>query len=301
LYEEKNLKTVRLFAVSIFFLSWLGTAQAAPVYVDTDWVAKRLNDVNVVLLDMSSDDTQYQRFHLPGASYFPNYYLMRQRKKDKVAVRLPQNELVYMLGQMGVMRQQHIILYDDMGGLNAGRMFFELESIGHPNVSVMDGGLVKWILEGRKVVNRNYQRPPTRYGEVDNPRIVEATMQEVDAAQKNRTVLIDARSQEEYLGDPKKHDGGHVPGAKWWEWSDSVAMDKGFVRKSDAELQQKLASLGATDKKQPVIAYCRTGHRAAQTYLTLRSLGYENVRLYANSMGEYGLYRKAKLTRGAKP
>ena len=295
------MKTVRFFAVCMILLYGLGAAQAAPVLVDTNWVAKRLNDVDVVLVDMSSDDTQYQRFHLPGASYFPNYYLMRQRKKDKVAVRLPQNELVYMLGQMGVMRHQHIVLYDDMGGLNAGRMFFELESIGHPNVSVMDGGLVKWILEGRKVVNKTYQRPPTRYGDVDNARAVEATMQDVDAARKNKTVLIDVRSQEEYVGDLKKREGGHVPGAMWWEWSDSVAMEKGFVLKDKPELQQKLASLGAGDKKQPVIAYCRTGHRAAQTYLTLRSLGYENVRLYANSMGEYGLYRKAQLTRGAKP
>jgi len=292
---------MRLFAVCVLLIAGLGGAQAAPVLVDTDWVAKRLNDVNVVLIDMSSDETQYQRFHLPGASYFPNYYLMRQRKKDKVPVRLPQNELVYMLGQLGVMRNQHIVLYDDMGGLNAGRMFFELESIGHPSVSVMDGGLVKWILEGRKVVNRSYQRPPTRYGDVDKPRTVEATLQDMDAAQKNKIVIIDARSQEEYVGDPKKREGGHVPGAKWWEWSDSVAMEKGFVRKDEGELQQKLASLGAGDKQQPVIAYCRTGHRAAQTYFTLRSLGYENVRLYANSMSEYGLYRKAKLVRGAKP
>ena len=295
------MKTVRLFAVCMLLFTGFGAAQAAPVFVDTDWVAKRLDDVNVVLIDMSSDETQYQRFHLPGATYLPNYYLMRQRKKDKVAVRLPRDELQYTLGQMGVMRHQHIVLYDDMGGLNAGRMFFELESIGHPNVSVMDGGLVKWILEGRKVVNKTYQRPPTRYGDVDKARTVEATMQDVDAAQKNKTVIIDARSQEEYTGDPKKREGGHVPGAKWWEWSDSVAMEKGFVRKDDAVLQQKLASLGAGDKKQPVIVYCHTGHRAAQTYLTLRGLGYENVRLYANSMGEYGLYRKSALVRGSKP
>jgi thiosulfate/3-mercaptopyruvate sulfurtransferase len=199
------------------------------------------------------------------------------------------------------MRHQHVVLYDDMGGLNAGRMFFELESIGHPNVSVLDGGLVKWILEGRKVVNRPYHRPPTRYGEVAKLRANEAKLQDVDAALKNKTVVIDARSQEEYVGDPKKRQGGHVPGAHWWEWSDTVAMDKGFVHKDTAELQKKLASFGVTDKKQPVIAYCRTGHRAAQTYMTLRGLGYENVRLYANSMGEYELNRKSKLVRGMKP
>lgn len=282
-------------------LLFTGLAQASPVLVDGAWLAKRLDDPNVVVLDMSSDETQYQRFHLPGAVYFPNYYLMRQRKQDKVITRLSQKELVFMLGQLGIMRDQHVVLYDDLGGLNAGRMFFELESIGHPKVSVLDGGLVKWILEGRKVVNTPYERPQTRYGEVSNTRQNEAALADVDAAKKSGAVVIDARSQEEYVGDIKKQQGGHVPGARWWEWSDSVAMNRGFVRKPAQDLATKLKSLGVSDKNTPVIAYCRTGHRAAQTYLTLRSLGYENVRLYANSMSEYGLKRASTLVRGMKP
>jgi len=291
---------LRLLLVGLL-LPAAGLAQAAPVMVDTAWLAKRIDDPNVVVIDMSSDETQYQRFHLPGAVYFPNYLLMRQRKTDKVITRLSQDELVFMLGQLGVMRHQYVVLYDDVGGLNTGRMFFELESIGHPNVSVLNGGLVKWILEGRKVVNNPYQRPQTRYGEVSNQLNNEATVADVDAARKTGTVLIDARSREEYVGDLKKKTGGHVPGAKWWEWSDSVAMNKGFVYKTDSDLNARLKSLGVSSKDKPVIAYCRTGHRAAQTYLTLRSLGYKNVKLYANSMTEYGLVRKSKLVQGAKP
>ena len=291
-------------AALLLFVSLLAASHAgaaAPVMVDTDWLAKRINDPAVVVIDMSSDETQYSRFHLPGASYFPNYYLMRQRKKDKVVTRLSRNELVYTLGQIGIMRDQHVVLYDDVGGLNAGRMFFELESIGHKKVSVLNGGLVKWILEGRKVVNTPYNRPPTRYGEVEKGVDNEASLADVEAAQKNSTVLIDARSKEEYIGDLKKRQGGHIAGAQWWEWSDTVAMKKGFVQKSPGELNRKLVSLGVKNKSHPVIAYCRTGHRAAQTYLTLRSLGYSNVRLYANSMSEYGLVRKTSLDTGPKP
>jgi thiosulfate/3-mercaptopyruvate sulfurtransferase len=56
-----------------------------------------------------------------------------------------------------------------------------------------------------------------------------------------------------------------------------------------------------SDKSKPVIAYCRSGHRAAQTYMTLRSLGYEQVSLYAPSMNEYGQYRKKSLKLGTNP
>ena len=277
------------------------SASAAPVMVSTGWLAKHLNDPNLVIIDMSSDETQYSRFHVPGASYLPYYYLVRQRKSDKVVVRPSRDELVYTLGQIGITRNSYVILYDDVGGLNVGRMFFELESISHPNVSVLDGGLVKWILEGHKVVNTPFQRSPVRYGETGKGLNNEATIADVDAAQKNGTLVIDARSQEEYVGDLKKKAGGHVAGAHWWEWSDNVAMNKGFVLKDPEKLKAKLASFGLTDLKQPVITYCHTGHRAAQSYLMLRSLGFSNVRLYAHSMGEYDLMRKAKLVRGMKP
>ena len=308
--SSKNIFGMWSLPVLALVLSVIsGTATAAPVMgpvmapvmVSTEWLGKHLNDPDIVVVDMSSDETQYSRFHLPGATYLPYYYLVRQRKSDKVVVRLSRDELVYTLGQVGITRNSYVILYDDVGGLNVGRMFFELESIGHPRVSVLDGGLVKWILEGRKVVNIPIQRPPVRYGEVGKGINNEATIQDVDAAQKKGTLIIDARSHEEYVGDLKKKTGGHVAGARWWEWSNSVAMNKGFVLKSPQSLKAKLANFGLTSPQQPVIAYCHTGHRAAQTYLTLRSLGFKNVRLYAHSMGEYDLLRKAKLVRGMKP
>ena len=294
-----SLWLVVLFTAALSLFN--SSASAAPVMVSTEWLARHLDDPNLVIVDMSSDETQYSRFHLPRATYLPYYYLVRQRKSDKVAVRLSRDELVYTLGQIGITRNSYVILYDDVGGLNVGRMFFELESIGHPNVSVLNGGLVKWILEGRKVVNTPVQPTPVRYGETGKELDTEATIADVDAAQKNGTVLIDARSREEYVGDLKKKAGGHVAGAHWWEWSDDVAMSEGFVFKDAETLKAKLASFGLTDLKQPVITYCHTGHRAAQSYLMLRSLGFSNVRLYAHSMGEYDLARKAKLVRGMKP
>jgi len=294
-----SLWPVVLFTAALSLFN--SSASAAPVLVSTEWLARHLEDPNLVIVDMSSDDTQYSRFHLPRATYLPYYYLVRQRKSDKVVVRPSRDELVYTLGQIGISRNSYVILYDDIGGLNVGRMFFELESIGHPNVSVLNGGLVKWILEGRKVINTPVQPTPVRYGETGQELNNEATIADVDAAQKNGTVLIDARSQEEYVGDLKKKAGGHVAGARWWEWSDDVAMNEGFVFKDAETLRAKLASFGLTDLKQPVITYCHTGHRAAQSYLMLRSLGFSNVRLYAHSMGEYDLARKAKLVRGMKP
>ena len=61
-----------------------------------------------------------------------------------------------------------------------------------------------------------------------------------------------------------------------------------------------LKQLGITNKKQELIVYCRSGHRASQSYFTLRKLGFENVKLYDASMNEYQQSNKP-LIKGMKP
>ena len=292
----------KLIPAVLVFFTWTASIQAAPVLVDTAWVARNLDNPKLVLVDMAADETQYERFHLPGAIYLPYYAIVKPRKKDKVTLPLNEAELAYVFGKFGISRDDHVVIYDDMGGLNAGRLFWSLEHIGHPQVSVLDGGLVKWILEGRKVVNSPRQLKPARYVGSGAGRDNLAGMEDVDRASGDADVaLVDARSIEEYVGDLKKKEGGHVKGAQWFEWSRTIDIEGGFVRRPEEKLRAELGNIGVVDKNQPVIAYCRSGHRAAHTYLTLRSLGYEHVRLYANSMKEYGQYRKKDLKLGTRP
>ena len=275
--------------------------RAAPVLVDGDWVAARLDDPAVVLVD-TSDADQYSRFHLPGALHLPYEALLKPVAKKPYATRLDDAELTRLLGTLGIRRAHHVVVYDDTGALNAGRLFWELERIGHPQVSVLDGGLVAWILQGRKVVNAAAERKPVAYGAAGSGRNNEATLADVKRAVGGTgPLLLDVRTQEEYVGDPRRPRSGHVPGARWWPWEQAVDGAGGYRRANSATLRQSLERAGVTDSKQPIIAYCRTGHRAAQTYLTLRSLGYEDVRLYANSMAEYATDPAAPLKSGALP
>lgn len=287
-----------------FLLLLLGlsaAAHAAPVLVDGDWVAARLDDPAVVLVDIGDAD-QYSRFHLPGALHLPYGALLKPVPAKPYATRLDDGELTRLLGGLGIRRTHHVVIYDDTGALNAGRLFWELERIGHPQVSVLDGGLVAWILQGRKVVNAPAERKPVAYGVAGGGRNNEATLTDVKrAAGGTGPLLLDVRTREEYVGDPRQPRSGHVPGARLWPWEQAVDGAGGYKRADTAALRQSLGRAGATDAKHPIIAYCRTGHRAAQTYLTLRSLGYEDVRLYANSMMEYAADPAATVKSGVLP
>lgn len=286
----------------LFLLLVPGAARAVPTLVDSAWVEQHLKDKQIVLVDMTEDDLQYTRFHLPGAVRLAYHELLHPRVPGKPAARLEENQFALLLGRLGITRDTHVVIYDDMGGLNAGRLFLELERIQHPKVSVLDGGLVQWVLDGRRVDNMARQPLPVVYMLGPERRDNLATLTEVRNASKQATAtLLDVRSRDEYVGDPKDPRAGHVPGAKWWPWEQAIAMDDGFTFVPAQTLETNLAKLGVRDKKAPVILYCRSGHRASQTYLSLRSLGFENVRVHAGSMLEYLLDKDAPLNRGASP
>jgi thiosulfate/3-mercaptopyruvate sulfurtransferase len=297
---------MRFRYIAVTLLLFPALAQAVPPLVEGRWLQANLKDKRVVVIDMSEDDAQYQRFHLPGALRLPYEALLKEKKLDappcpapaaapcppapKIPVRLDDAELAALLGKLGITRDKYVIAYDDVGGLNAARLFWELERLGHPRVSVLDGGLVRWILDGRKVVNNAPAPTPTKYELTETRRDNEATLDEVRARRGDgQARLLDVRTAEEYLGEKKDPRSGHIPGARWWPWEQGIDAGDGFRRRDDDALKRTLAQAGVSDPQAPVIAYCRTGHRAAQTYLTLRSLGYENVKLYPNSMAEYAL------------
>ena len=283
-----------------FLLLAHGAVSAASTLVDIALVERHIK--LIVLVDMTEDDLQYTRFHLPGAVRLGYHELLNPRAPGKPAARLDDKQFAVLLGRLGITRDTHVVIYDDVGGLNAGRLFLELERIRHPKVSVLDGGLVQWILDGRRVDNIARQPLPVVYKAGQERRDNLATLAEVQNASKQEAAtLLDVRSRDEYTGSPKEPRAGHIPGAKWWPWEQAIVMDNGFTFVPAQTLETNLAKLGVRDKKAPVILYCRSGHRASQTYLSLRSLGFENVRVHTGSMLEYLQDKDAPLNRGASP
>lgn len=283
--------------LTIFFHAGLSLAQSS--LVSTEWLAKQNNDQSVVLIDMS-DNLQYQRFHLPGAINLPYDYLVQN--KNKISLSIDKTRLIKLLGQIGISQNSYVIAYDDTGGLHAARLLWELDQLDHPKAALLDGGLVKWIREGRPVSAETPTLHSTHYQARKPHHNATATLKDVAPASRDRkTVVIDVRSDEEYIGDPGDPRSGHIPGAKWWQWDQALSIDEGFSLRSDKALMDELSDLGLKNKDQPVIVYCRSGHRAAHSYFTLRQLGFKNVRLYDGSMKEYEQHKDQPLNKGKQP
>ena len=270
---------------------------ASSVLVDTNWLEKNINNKNIIVVD-TSDHTQHLRFHIPGAVHIGYSEITYKPKRSNVSIQVPIDYFAKLLGQRGISHDKHIIVYDDMGGLNAGRLFWQLEQIGHKKVSVLNGGLVKWILEGKTITNK-VLKPKNVHYQLNAKNVVNnrATL---DTVKSSKALLIDARTKDEYVGHPKYPRTGHIPGAIHWDWQSNVDFENAFTVKRPEQVKSEQKHIELGDKNQEVITYCRSGHRAAQTYLTLRSMGFNKVKLYDGSMAEYSMNKKAPLEKGCK-
>jgi len=129
-----------------------------------------------------------------------------------------------------------------------------------------------------------------------------ATLEQVkQASAMTAALLLDVRSRDEYTGSPKEARSGHIPGAQWWPWEQSISMESGFTFLDADKLEAGLKKIGLNDRQTPVVVYCQSGHRASQSYLTLRHLGFDNVRVYTGSMLDYLLDKTVALTHGLVP
>ena len=245
-----------------------------------------LDDPAVVIVDLCKAK-QYRKAHIPGA-HFVNYPDIVHAEKPMMGLLPSEEQFSRLVSSLGIQADSHVVVYDDEGGGCASRFIWTLHVFGHTRTSLLNGGLYSWANEGRplttevpKQLASDYRLTNTGKYSTDRNYI----MQHLDDA---HTVLLDARSLPEFTGQKKfASKGGHIPGAKRYEWTD--AMDRAHnLRLLPAEsIQQQLDQLGITRDKE-VIVYCQTHHRSAFSYVMLRSLGYENVKGYPGSWSEWG-------------
>ena len=295
--QMKN--TIQILALLFIFNT--NYTFASSTLVTAKWVKENLN--KIVLIDLSSQ-SQYQKFHLPNAIYIDYNWLIKPQ--DGIALSGGKEYMVKVLSKLGIQEKDHIVIYDNMGNLDASRFYWELAKLNHSKVSMLDGGMVAWVLENYPVTQKVNEKKPTQYiaNKVNFEDRYTADKEEVLAAIKDKnTILLDTRSKGEYHGNPKnkRQRTGHIPTALFFPWEVSVDGKKGFQQRADNEINDFLGFLNITDKTKTIIAYCNSGHRAARVFTLLKDQGFEDIKLYDASMQEWTLSRQNPLTTGKNP
>lgn len=262
--------------------------------VSTEWLAEHLGEPRLVVFDTTvflpheARDAQagFRAAHIPGARFFDVDEVADHDTTLPHMVPTP-GRFERLMGQMGVGNDSRVVFYDQRGLFSAARGWWLMGLFGHDEAAVLDGGLPKWMQEGRAVEHGEPGPPqPTRFqASLRASRL--RGIGDMMGADPERIVL-DARAAGRFRGtDPEPRPGlpsGHMPGSRNLPFA-SVLNPDGTMLPPD-RLREIFAHTGV-DGSKPVVTSCGSGVTATVLTLALRRAGLPIGAVYDGSWTEW--------------
>ena len=264
--------------------------------VSTDWLAEHLGEPDLRVVDVRwyLDPSRRGREahaagHVPGAVFLDVDADLSAPGggRGRPAGRHPwpaPDQVARVMSAAGIGPGVRVVAYDDQSGAVAARLWYLLRAHGHDAAAVLDGGIAKWVAEGRPLDSTIPAVPPARFAARLRPGFVadKATV----AARPAGALLLDARARERYRGEVEPIDprAGHIPGARSAPFTENLTGSPVPVFRSPDELRARYAALGA--EAAPPIVYCGSGVTACHDLLALHLAGLRGT-LYAGSWSEW--------------
>jgi thiosulfate/3-mercaptopyruvate sulfurtransferase len=266
--------------------------------VSTDWLAAHLDDPRVRILDatfklpgvlpLPKDD--YLKAHIPGAVFF-DVDVVADHSSALPHMFPSAEQFGRDVGALGVGNGDTVVVYDGGGWVAGPRAWWMFLSFGHNDVRVLDGGLKKWVAEGRPVEGGEVKRKPNSFSATFDKNRVRGIAQMVANLDSRKEQVIDARPSPRFAGSvPEPRPGlrsGHIPGSRNVPYADLFDAETGAMKPMD-ELRKAFSGAGV-DMTKPIVTSCGSGVSALVLTLALYRLGVRGSALYDGSWAEWGL------------
>jgi thiosulfate/3-mercaptopyruvate sulfurtransferase len=267
--------------------------------VSTAWLSEHLNAPDVRIVDATSflpgtgrnAKAEYRECHIPGAVYF-----------DIDDIAADDNELPHMIPspekfssrvrKLGLGDGNRIVVYDaNGGGMAACRVWWMFRLYGHEDVAVLNGGLPKWLAEGRDTDDLPSVPRERHFTARFNNFLVRTVDQLLDNCKKQRDLVVDARSAERFAGtgdEPRPGlRKGHIPGSVSLPFNKLMDKDAHFTFRSADEINKIFKDAGI-DFSSPVVASCGSGVTACVIAFAGHLVGRSDIAVYDGSWTEWG-------------
>lgn len=281
-------------------------------WVSTDWLAKHINDGDLMLLDVQPNVHDYIMGHLPGAIYL-NEGLLRSAGNGLPAMYVPPEAVQPIFSRAGLSENTPVLIYSGSGrysrctrglgeGLEQTMMAYSLLRFGHNRVYILNGGLEKWKEEGHELTKLFPKWEPTDF-KVQLRRDYFVDHEEFKRLrERDDVIVLDARPFDSYKEGGLWMKKGHVPGALSLPWRCLMNEENPKLLKSDEELQQIVGKFDDITPDKTLLIYCGTGREATNEFLILKFyLGHDKARIYEGSFTEWSAYPENPTVMGENP
>lgn len=266
-------------------------------FVGASWLAEHRDDYRV--LDARPTGL-FRRARIYGARRIPLSGITQQQPTD--AGRVPDvSAIAATFAQRGIRKTDDIVVYGDSVGSRVTRTVFALHAIGHEgDVRILNGGFGAW--NGRVGTGTRGQATQRSFDPTPNEQLWVTREWIADRiGDEDAQGLIDVRVPEAFLAatgsnalDPGHERHGHIPGSTNVHWLGNIA--DGRIR-DPGDLFDLYANQAGLDDSRTVIVYGDDNVDATQTWVTLRAIGFDDVRVFdggfaewANVDGDHGRY-----------
>jgi thiosulfate/3-mercaptopyruvate sulfurtransferase len=251
-------------------LSPESTNQHDAVLVEAEWLAARLADPAVRVVEIDVGPAAYDDWHIDGAVLWNIYSDLKDSDYHLVA----RPALEELLARSGVTPASTVVFY----GYAPAMGFWLMKLYDHLDVRILNCSRDTWRAEGHPW-SRDHVTPARSTYQLGAPdRAIRASQAEIhEAIDRPSVTLVDVRSQPEYQGE------------RFWP---SGAMDPdgraGHIPTALHQLRRVFASVDINGDGE-LITYCTIGGRAATAWFVLtRLLDRDHVRVYDGSWAEWG-------------
>ncbi len=265
--------------------------------VSTDWLQKNIENVRIFDASWHLPSTnrnahkEFQSTHIKHSNFFD--IDKNSNHKSSLPHMLPtKDQWENILSELGVKNSDHIIIYDNSDVISSCRVWYTFLYFDHdPNlVSVLDGGLKKWLKEKKSVTTDIEIFKRSSYSAQENKSLVLSKNQITNNIKNKSFELIDARGRERFLGlQPevrKELRSGSIEGSKNLPFTELINNDHTFKEK------EKLITIFKKNKIDPdknIAFTCGSGITACVLGLTNSIINGKKPVIYDGSWAEYGM------------
>ncbi|MBL4905716.1 MAG: sulfurtransferase [Flavobacteriaceae bacterium] len=181
-------------------------------------------------------------------------------------------QLESLFSRLGIKTSDTLVIYDNNGLVDAARLWWVLQNYNFTNVKLLHGGFSAWKSDNGDVTNARTVIKKSMFKLTKNPSLkYNITKEEVLLAIKNKVVLLDTRTTDEFTGKRHKKGaakGGRIPTSTLIDWAEAIDYSGSKKIKKISNLNRIYGGL-TTSKKDQIIVYCHSGVRSAHTTLYL--------------------------------